>query len=56
MTKRKEREFTIVHHMSDGEVRDSIEGCVIPVDNPVYAILRELRQQSEMKKMSKEAC
>ena len=32
----------IIHIMSDGTVRDSIQGVVVPGGHPVYQVLAEL--------------
>ena len=32
----------IVHVMSDGTIRDSIEGVVIPKEHPAYKLLKNL--------------
>lgn len=33
----------VVHVMSDGTIRDSIEGLVIPKEHPVYKVLKSIR-------------
>lgn len=44
--------YTVTHTMADGTKRDSIDGYVIPEDNPVYALFRKVneRRMEEMRK------
>lgn len=44
--------YTVTHTMADGTKRDSIDGYVIPDDNPVYALFRKVneRRMEEMRK------
>ena len=40
----------IIHHMSDGTIRDSIEGCVIPKQlSSVYTLVMSSRLNKNLK-------
>jgi hypothetical protein len=44
--------YTVTHTMADGTKRVSIDGYVIPDDNPVYELFRKVneRRMEEMRK------
>ena len=37
--------YNVTHTMADGTKRDSIEGYVIPDDNPVYELFRKVNER-----------
>lgn len=40
----------IIHVMSDGSVRNSIEGVVVPAGHPVYQIILNMQRRNEKEK------
>lgn len=42
-------DMKIVHVMSDGTIRDSIEGLVIPKGHPVYEVLKRMEMDKNRK-------
>ncbi len=37
--------YIVTHTMADGTKRDSIDGYVIPDDNPVYELFRKVNER-----------
>lgn len=44
----------IVHVMSDGTVRDSIEGLVVPAGHPVYRVIAGIEKSRAERKKSED--
>lgn len=46
--KKEGKRYMIRHVMSDGSVRDSIEGYVVPKESPVYGVLKKAYEEGIM--------
>lgn len=40
-----QQHYIVTHIMADGSKRDSINGYIIPDDNPVYELFRKLNER-----------